>query len=381
MAIQKKADQLLYKGRGPLDPKSVVKTYEELTNTNTWTYDETLVAYNGMIVAVYLDKVSASNNGIYYLFDPAVTSALKKPDVTNEANWHKFAELSELDNIDAKLANYVTAEVLDVTLVDYAKTSDTVSSEVFAEFRETNDAAILEVATEVSKKADLVVLNDYYKTQEAETKFTELAGSLDSLSADLVNKADKTTVYTKSEVNDIRASLEAQLATKADKATTYTKEEVNALLTDIEGGSSESAASVSRELAAYVSRNDAAVLSLETRVGTKAIGDTPSTGIFALVDSTETRVTEVADLLTTKLAGISTTVVDAIDEAVKTIPKLEVATEERLGGIKSSSDDNSVSVDADGNASVKVVNVNSLKQTTGDILILDGGDVARNTEG
>jgi hypothetical protein len=107
MAIQKKADQLLYKSRGPLDAKSLVKTYAELTNAATWTYDDALVAYNGMIVAVYLDKVSANNNGIYYLFDPAITSAVKKPDVTNEANWHKLADadglVDKLTAIDDRL--------------------------------------------------------------------------------------------------------------------------------------------------------------------------------------------------------------------------------------------------------------------------------------
>lgn len=100
MAIQKKADQLLYKGRGPLDAKSLVKTYAQLTQISTWTYDDTLVAYNGMLVAVYLDTVSA-NNGIYYLFDPAVTKVLHKPDVTNEANWHKLADV---DGLVAKLS-------------------------------------------------------------------------------------------------------------------------------------------------------------------------------------------------------------------------------------------------------------------------------------
>ena len=99
MAIQKKADQLLYKSRGPLDAKSLVKTYADLINVDTWTYDDTLVAYNGMIVAVYLDKGSASNNGIYYLFDQAVTTAVKKPDVTNEANWHKLGSIEALPDL------------------------------------------------------------------------------------------------------------------------------------------------------------------------------------------------------------------------------------------------------------------------------------------
>lgn len=106
MATQYRADQQLYTGRGPLDAKSLIKTYAELLNVSTWTKDDTLVAYNGMIVAVWLDKVSAENNGIYYLFDPTVTTALKKPDVTKSENWHKISESVDVSSIEAVLADY-----------------------------------------------------------------------------------------------------------------------------------------------------------------------------------------------------------------------------------------------------------------------------------
>jgi hypothetical protein len=64
-----------------------------------------------MIVAVWLDKnedkTLSDRNGIYFLFDPACTSTIKKPDVTNEANWHKIAEVGNLPDklaeIDARL--------------------------------------------------------------------------------------------------------------------------------------------------------------------------------------------------------------------------------------------------------------------------------------
>lgn len=106
MAIQYKADQQLYKSRGPLDAKSLVKTYAELLDVGTWTIDNTLVAYNGMIVAVWLDKVSDTNNGIYYLFDPAVTKALHKPDVANAANWHKISGTVDVSAIQATLDDH-----------------------------------------------------------------------------------------------------------------------------------------------------------------------------------------------------------------------------------------------------------------------------------
>jgi hypothetical protein len=60
-----------------------------------------------MIVAVWLNKADTTKNGIYFLFDPLVTTALKKPDFTLESNWHKIAEVSDLhaqlSSIDARL--------------------------------------------------------------------------------------------------------------------------------------------------------------------------------------------------------------------------------------------------------------------------------------
>lgn len=100
MAIMDSRDQLLYLGRGPLDAKSLVKTYTDLTNVDTWTVQvdgtETFVAYNGMIVAVWLNKTDTSKNGLYFLFDPAVTSAVKRPDVTKDENWRKLADIEDL---------------------------------------------------------------------------------------------------------------------------------------------------------------------------------------------------------------------------------------------------------------------------------------------
>lgn len=89
MAITNIKNQYKFTGKGPVDSKTLVKTYADLLDVTTWTVDGTLVAYNGMIVSVWLDS-TAENNGIYYLHDSTVTSILGTPDVTNSANWHKL---------------------------------------------------------------------------------------------------------------------------------------------------------------------------------------------------------------------------------------------------------------------------------------------------
>lgn len=114
MAVLIKNDQQLYKGRGPLDSKSLVKTYAELLDVNTWTKEDTLIAYNGMIVAVWLNKNDTSKNGVYFLFDPSVTTAIKKPDVANEANWHRFADFSDVAELSERLVNVSSTSAANI---------------------------------------------------------------------------------------------------------------------------------------------------------------------------------------------------------------------------------------------------------------------------
>ena len=206
------ADQYLTKNMGPLASKMLVKTYDELLDKNTWIADGKVTAYNGMLVAVWLNKKDPSRNGVYLLQDPNITSALKyeeRLDVTQEAHWHKLTSLEDLAN--------------------YAKTSDVVGIKAFEEFIASNSAAIQE------------------------------------LNAELINKASK------KEVNDIAVLINS----KADAST---------------------------------------VADLITSVATN----------------------------TDKLEGITTTVKEAIEAAILTIPKVGVATDTSIGGIKSGTGDNKV---------------------------------------
>jgi hypothetical protein len=105
--------QYKYSGKGPFDAKQLVKTYADLKNEATWLSDSgSMTAYNGMIVAVWLDKnedkTLSDKNGIYFLFDPDCISPIKNPAVTEDKNWHKIAEVGNLPDrlaaIDERLA-------------------------------------------------------------------------------------------------------------------------------------------------------------------------------------------------------------------------------------------------------------------------------------
>lgn len=89
---------------GPLDTRLLVPTYADLTDAANWTIDGYgSNAYNGMIVVVGANTSDPSKNGIYRLFDANNPGAKDEPDVTNEANWRRIAEI-ELVTDDEILA-------------------------------------------------------------------------------------------------------------------------------------------------------------------------------------------------------------------------------------------------------------------------------------
>ena len=99
--------QYAYDGRGPFDTKMLVKTYEDLTTTETWLgSDGSSLAYNGMLVAVWRDS-DASNNGIYFLYNGMKNN--KDLDVTNSNNWHKLVSATDLESSLAEIDRRITA--------------------------------------------------------------------------------------------------------------------------------------------------------------------------------------------------------------------------------------------------------------------------------
>lgn len=147
MAVLQSTDQFKYLGRGPLDSKAIVKNYTDLLLVSTWTTDDTLIAYNGMIVAVWLDS-DESKNGIYFLHDKSVTKVLHKPNVTDPANWHK---LGGIDNLPG-LADQITSIQTDLEKLqgdlNALQDSATEVVELFTQLPEVGTPGKLYVVTE-----------------------------------------------------------------------------------------------------------------------------------------------------------------------------------------------------------------------------------------
>ncbi len=161
MAIATTQNQYLYTGKGPLDAKSIVKTYADLTRIDTWqTPDGAFTAYNGMIVAVWLNNVDATKNGIYFLHDQTVTTARAKPDVTNEANWHKLGGTKDLPGLAEQIAT-MQKELKDLQAdVEELQDSATVIKENRSDFPVEGTPGKLYIAT-AEAKTYVWVNNDY----------------------------------------------------------------------------------------------------------------------------------------------------------------------------------------------------------------------------
>jgi len=157
MALIEVSNQYRFSGRGPFDAKALVKTFADLLKTETWdavnaSGNKVSSAYNGMIVAVWANTVDSSKNGVYFLHDPQVTSPLKSPDVTVEANWHKVAEVSELKEFVAKLSVIETELLaLEARVTAIEEDSDVITYGYKSGFPKTGEANKLYVAADEGK--------------------------------------------------------------------------------------------------------------------------------------------------------------------------------------------------------------------------------------
>lgn len=181
----------------PLDTRMLVPAYSDLTLSTNWSIDGYgSIAYNGMIVAVGSNTADTTKNGIYYLFDASNPKAGDEPDVTVEGNWHKVAELNEIDRVKERITqvetNYATISSVDealtilraeITAAGYLTESDLT-------------AAVTETKAYVDSELD-----DYVTS----STFTETVSELvtDEELAEAINSIPKTDLTGYAKISDI----------------------------------------------------------------------------------------------------------------------------------------------------------------------------------
>lgn len=181
-----------------------------------------------------------------------------------------------------------TQEELDAYKQEVTQTINTINGDLakkvntsdFNIFKTENTAAISS-AVDAAKTEVTTAVADTYATKgelEAVNTTANNAATKTYVDTQLKNKANADIVYTKSEIDlkigtpgtpevkDAQGNVTtAAVAGTGVFASTYSKEELNALLDEIEGGSTESAASVARQLDAYKSSNDERVAKIEAK--------------------------------------------------------------------------------------------------------------------
>jgi hypothetical protein len=106
------SSQYYYNNNGPLDAKSLVDKFELLTSADTWKDQEgNIIAYNGMLVAVWRERnENAYKNGIYFFHDGTTKRLPPVESIQDESNWHKLTELSDIADFESRLSALENAE-------------------------------------------------------------------------------------------------------------------------------------------------------------------------------------------------------------------------------------------------------------------------------
>ena len=301
--------QYTYTGKGPLDAKNLVQTLSKLYSPDSYNN----YAYNGMIVGVGLDA-TPTNNGIYYLYDSSVKNARGTPDVTKAENWHKIANLDDLDfsKITERLETLENAGYLDSTAVEQ-------KINAIIETLNTTIADLGEAKTLASlKQENGIIIADVVPIKIESGQVSDFSTAV----ADLISEG--------SENGTIKVN-NADVHVHGLKDLAYTS---------------------SADFVATIIGKDSDTKDSDTITGAKLY--------------TDDKVKSIND----KLVGVTTTVADLIDS------KIQPATADTLGTVKSSTEINTINVNNDGIATVNSLSISKLVQTVDDMLTLDGGDIA-----
>ena len=270
------------------------------------------------------------------------------------------ADASALDSLATKqelsdgLADKVTSDKLAEELAIYAKSKDVTDALALKVDKSAYDEKVQAIDNSLAAKLDIATWEAELPGLATEAEVAALIGEAPVKNEESGEYEGATGIYTN----------------------IYTKDEVTQLIADITGG--ESAADVLAALNAYKTSTDPRIKALENSVN--GVPADEANGIPAAMGLLD-RVSELETLAKIKSVSNEFTLIDgalgvnsiAASKVTGLSEAIGVATSEKLGLVKSASGDNKVSVDADGIMSVSAVNVDSLTQTEGQELILNGG--------
>ena len=230
-------------------------------------------------------------------------------------------------SVDAKIAAAVEPLATTEALNGVKATAEAaVSNEVFNQFKIDNTQAISDAVA-----AHETAVAQTYATQTALSNLESAVDEAYAKKATTISGYGITDAYTKTEIDNKIGTPGVPAQGKENEegyvapvsgtgifANTYSKAELNAMLDKIEGGSTESAASVARQLDEYKTSNNQRVYDLEVAVGKDVNGEEAATGLFAKVNAAQKQADKgVADAATN--AGAIQTINGTLESHTKSI--------------------------------------------------------------
>ena len=400
-------------GESAADVKLALEDYRDAVNTEIWGADAaswtTKTVVDGKTVVTYTPQYGTTSRVDTLESDVATlkTNVQKAQDDataagTAVATLESGKVATNAANI-ATIQGQITGEGGLSARIGAIEAANTAHATEYANLKAKVDTAVDTTVPALTNRvaaneADLVTIKNTLNGVEG----------TEGLIATVAKKANAADVYTKGEVDGFVGTINTEIGKKADATSVYTKGEVD-LLVEAAISSIDDTAIVNNaaDIAVLVgtdkdengraNKSIRAIAADEINTLIKAAdpeGGKTIENINNLIAYVDENAGEIAELVTAteantaKLADITGTVGATIDAKIEAAKyTLEVATAEKLGGIKSATDivtgegdeavttvaENKVYVDTTGVAEVKAVNVKTLVQDEDDVLILNGG--------
>lgn len=399
-------------GESAADVKIALESYRDAINAEMWGADAAnwttrTTGEDGKVTVTYTPQYGTTSrvDTLEADFATLKTNVEKaQTDATNAGNAVSTLESTKVANNTSRI------DAIEAQITNESGLSARIGALEAADIEHKTEYANLKAKVDAAVDTTIPALNNRISNNESaivtiNNTLNGVEGGSEGLVATVAKKANAADVYTKGEVDaKVITSGEVVHGTTdsvsiADNKITvtvnsYTKSEVDTAISTAIGNIDNTAITNNSADIAVLVGNDKgedgranksirAIAADEINTLIKAAdpeGGKTIENINNLITYVDENAGEIAELITAtdantdKLADITSTVgatIDAKIEAAKYV--LEVATAEKLGGVKSASGDNKVSVAADGVMSVATVNVNTLTQTAGDLLILNGG--------